>query len=131
MNDRPGPITAEEARNYPPKPPELEVLRDNYQSFTIGARNYAVVTICEYVNQILAHLGNSTTLPVPDQLNVDARMPLYFLRPAIAALNGIISSQELSIDPLPTLEYSLDFQAFTILYNQIITTANAINEAIP
>jgi hypothetical protein len=126
-DDEPRPNNVEPLAAKPP-------IRNPYPySQDYGNRREMVSSTCNYVNQILEyHNGNTNSdIALPDQANTDARMPLFFLRPACLALNGLITGGSLAVPLIKVPTDSLDYTGFVPLINLILTAANAVNNALP
>jgi hypothetical protein len=114
-------------RNFP-KPP-LSVV---YSDCGLSERTALVIAICNRTNEIMEYVFGleSTQVLVPAQSNVDARMPLRFLRPCVQIINNIITTQGLTIDSVPMPGDSLDYHGFVPLTRNISETLNAIIEEL-
>lgn len=111
------------------KPPT----RGFYLSSSLSNRREMIASTCNYINQISEYASGGTTndVTLPGQSNTDERMPLTFLRPAATLLNSMISGHSLAVTPVPVPGYSLDHNGVVSLINNLLTTANAVNTALP
>jgi hypothetical protein len=96
----------------------------------LSQRREVIAALCNKVNEILeyAHFGSDIKVPVPAQSNIDARMPMTFLRPCISALNDVASDHELA--PMPQIGDNIDYHGFILWVNRIVAHANRIIEAL-
>lgn len=114
-------------RNFP-KP----LLATVYADCGLSARTEIVAQICDRVNEVSEYvLGlDAPKVLVPAQSNIDARMPLYFLRPCVDAINGIIMAYELNIPLLAKPGDNMDYHRFVPLCREIAEALNAIIEQL-
>lgn len=128
-DEKPPPITREEAQNTPvpiPKP----ALGETRVHLAHASRNEAVAGVVTHVNAVLAYVGNPP-LPIPAQSNIDERMPLYFMRPCIIELNKLIKKFDLPLLTIPEIGDSIDYHGVILMANNIINHANRVLELIP
>jgi len=108
--------------------------RDMHLSLAHSSRNEAVTGVVQHVNRVLNYAGSDIKLDTPGQSNIDERMPLYFMRPCIPALNEIIKKYSLDkrykLKYLPEVGDSIDYHGVILMANDIINHANKILELL-
>jgi hypothetical protein len=114
-------------RNFP-KPPLAVV----YADCGLGQRREIVAQICDRTNEVTEFvLGyNALKVLVPAQSNIDERMPLTFLRPCVAAINDMITDQDLPIALLTMPTNNMDYHRFVPMTREIAEALNAIIELL-
>lgn len=110
-------------RNFP-KPPLVIV----YADCGLSERTEIVAQLCNRTNEVLEYVMGLEYTPVlvPAQGNVDARMPLYFMRPCVEAINKIILTNGLEVPMLAKPGDSMDYHRFVPLAREIAEALNAI-----
>jgi hypothetical protein len=98
----------------------------------LSERNAIIAEACNKVNELLeyAYGYEHTRVLVPAQSNIDERMPMYFLRPCIDALNDLVQDLDLDVFPMAQIGMNMDYHGFIPWTNLIAEQINLILEKL-